>query len=118
MHSRVGSTTGPPAEKEYTSTAEYSGMLMYSTSSSSFSRTVLASASRAEAGSKKETGIRAMLLPVSGIVVRCGNATDLESFVTSLILELGYHIDDELVVKAVQDRLPRHLGFEERDIHT
>lgn len=61
---------------------------------------------------------REMLLPVSGIVVRCGNTADLKSLVLALVLSLGVKIDPELVVETLEKRLERHGCLEERNLHT
>lgn len=59
-----------------------------------------------------------VLLPVTRVIVRGSNASYLETFVLAEVLALSDQVDDELMVKTIEEGLVRHLGLEERNIDT
>ena len=58
------------------------------------------------------------LLPVAGVVVRSGDAADLEAFVLVLVLPVSLEVDDELAVETLEKVVIRHAGLEQRDLDT
>jgi hypothetical protein len=48
------------------------------------------------------------LLPVTCVIVRSRDATNLQTLVLALVLTLSIKVDTELVVKTLEERLERH----------
>ena len=58
------------------------------------------------------------LLPVTCVVVRCADTAHLKTLIAVHSLTVCIEVDSELVVKTLEERLVRHLGLEERNLHT